>query len=41
MILKKIIMEIEDKDDVDLSIKQACFENIIRKMTEQNNGMER
>ena len=32
---------VEDEDDVDLSIKQACFENIIRKMTEQNNGMER
>lgn len=38
---KPASMEIEDKDDVDLSIKQACFENIIRKMTEQNNGMER
>lgn len=32
---------VEDEDDVDLSIKQACFENIIRKMTEQNKGMER
>lgn len=32
---------VEDEDDVDLSIKQACFENIIRKMTEQNNGLER
>lgn len=37
------VVEDEDanEDDVDLSIKQACFENIIRKMTEQNNGMER
>ena len=32
---------VEDEDDVDLSIKQACFENIIRKMTEHNNGMDR
>lgn len=37
------VVEDEDanEDDVELSIKQACFENIIRKMTEQNNGMER
>ena len=35
------VVEDENEDDVDLSIKQACFENIIRNMTEQNNGMER
>lgn len=37
------VVEDEDanEDDVELSIKQACFENIIRKMTEQNKGMER
>lgn len=37
------VVEDEDanEDDAELSIKQACFENIIRKMTEQNNGMER
>ena len=37
------VVEDEDanEDDVELSIKQACFENIIRKMTEQNNGLER
>ena len=35
------VVEDENEDDVDLSIKQACFENIIRNMTEQNKGMER
>lgn len=39
------VVEDEDEDanedDVELSIKQACFENIIRKITEQNKGMER
>lgn len=35
------VVEDENEDDVDLSIKQACFANIIRNMTEQNKGMER